>query len=169
LFNSVDVLPTLLGLCGIAVPDDVQGKNLSHAALGTVGEEPDSLYLQILGPGWPDRTKRVGLWRGVRTHRYTYARWRDRDGLCVLYDRDKDPFEVHNCVDDPEYAPVAEEMEARLLRWIEETGDPFDTGKRLPVTEMLDLGQVFTHPKWTKLAPSEYAVCAKKNEPDVLE
>jgi arylsulfatase A-like enzyme len=167
LFNSVDVLPTLLDLCGIAVPDDVQGKNLSHAAFGTIGEEPDSVYLQILGPGWPPRTKTVGLWRAVRTHRYTYARWKDRDGLCVLYDRQTDPLEMHNCINDREYAQVAEEMEARLRRWIEETGDPFDTGVRLPVTEMLDLGQTFIDPMWYEQAPREYAAAIKKNERDL--
>lgn len=64
MFNSVDVLPTLLGLSGIAVPDDVQGKNLSHAVLGIPGEDPDSVYLQMLGPGWPSRKKWLGLWRG---------------------------------------------------------------------------------------------------------
>jgi arylsulfatase A-like enzyme len=166
LFNSVDVLPTLLDLCGIDIPGDVQGKNLSHTVLGTGGEEPESVYLQILGPGWPIRTKTIGLWRAVRTHRYTYARWNDRGGLRVLYDRENDPLEMHNCVDDPQFVPVAEEMEARLLRWIEETGDPFDTGERLPVTEMLDLGQTFTNPKWYELAPPEYAASIKKNEND---
>ena len=164
LFNSVDVLPTLLDLCDVAVPDEVQGKGLSHAVLGTPGEEPDSAYLQILGPGWPTRTKSVGLWRAVRTHRYTYARWKDRDGLRVLYDRDVDPLEMRNLVDDPEYAQVVQQMEERLQEWLEETGDPFDTGRRLPVTEMLDLGQVFTNAKWYELAPGEYAASINKGD-----
>jgi arylsulfatase A-like enzyme len=166
-FNSVDVLPTLLGLCGIVVPEDVQGTDMSHVALGTPGESPDSVYLQILGPGWPTRTKTVGLWRAVRTHRYTYARWADRGGRRVLYDRQADPLEMHNCIDDPEYAAIAEDMEARLRRWMEETGDPFDTGERLPVTEMLDLGQTFIHPKWYQEAPQAYAAFVKKNDPDI--
>jgi len=162
LFNSVDVLPTLLGLCGIPIPDDVQGIDLSPAVLGASGEGLDSAYLQILGPGWPVRTKSVGLWRGVRTQRYTYARWKDRGGLRVLYDREVNPLEMHNLVDQPEYAGIASEMEERLQRWMEETGDPFDTGKRLPVTEMLDLGQVFIDTKWYQLAPKEYAASIEK-------
>ena len=157
LFNSVDVLPTLLAFSGVPIPDGVQGKDLSHVPLGIPGDEPDSAYLQILGPGWPPRTKSVGLWRGVRTHRYTYARWKDRDGLRVLYDREVDPLEMHNAIDEPEYAGVANEMEERLQRWIEETGDPFDSGERLPVTEMLDLGQEFINDMWYQQAPKEYA------------
>ena len=163
LFNSVDVMPTLLRLCGADVPDAVQGRDLSHAVLGVPGEEPDSVYLEMLGPGWPTRTKTVGLWRGVRTHRYTYARWHDCGGKRVLYDRDADPLEMHNRVDDPEYAGVAEQMEARLRRWMEETGDLFDTGQRLPVTGMLDLGQAFTTTRWHEQAPAEYVAAIEKN------
>ena len=163
MFNSVDVLPTLLSLCDVSVLDDVQGKNLSHAALGTPGEDPDSVYLQILGPGWPARTKWLGLWRGVRTHHYTYARWADRDGMRVLYDLRKDPLEMHNLMDDPEYAEVAKQMEERLQKWIKETGDPFDTGERLPVTEMLDLGQAFDSIRWHQSAPKEYVKAIERN------
>lgn len=166
LFSSVDVLPTLLGLCDITVPDDVQGRNLSHAALGTPGEEPDSVYLQILGPGWPPRRKWVGLWRGIRTHRYTYARWKDRGGMRILFDRKTDPYEMQNAIDEPEFAQVADELEERLQRWVEETGDPFDTGRRLPVTEMLDLGQMFTSTHWHQIAPPEYVAAMLKSESD---
>jgi arylsulfatase A-like enzyme len=163
MFNSVDVLPTLLGLCDISVPDDIQGKDLSHAVLGTSGEDPDSVYLQILGPGWPNRTKWVGLWRGVRTHDFTYARWKDRDGMRVLYDLKKDPLEMNNVIDDPDYAEVAEKMEKRLLKWIKETNDPFDTGKRLPDTEMLDIGQAIVPSKRQYNGPKEYLKAIEKN------
>ena len=163
LFNSVDVLPTLLGLCSIAVPDGVQGLDLSHAPLGTPGEEPDSVYLQMMGPGWPTRTKSVGLWRGVRTHRYTYARWKDNGGRRVLYDLQEDPLEMQNLIDDPAHAELAERLEARLQEWMETTGDPFDTGERLPVTEMLDVGQAFTTTKWHRLAPQEHVAAIEQN------
>jgi arylsulfatase A-like enzyme len=156
MFSSVDVLPTLLGLCEIDVPSHIQGKDLSKEILDPNAEGPDSVYLQILGPGWPDRTKWVGLWRGVRTNRYTYARWKDLDGLRVLYDREKDPMEMHNVIEREEYATIAVEMERLLQTWICQTGDPFDTGKRLPQTQMLDLGQMFTTPYWFDKAPSEY-------------
>ena len=157
ILNSVDVLPTLLGLCGIAPPRDVQGRDLSYAALGTNGAEPDSAFLQILGPGWPNRAKWVGLWRGVRTREYTYARWHDRGRRRVLYDLRKAPHEMRNLVQDPAYAAVADGLEQRLQQWLRDTEDPFDTGERLPVTEMLDLGQRFTSRRMHELAPQAYA------------
>jgi arylsulfatase A-like enzyme len=147
MFSSVDVMPTLLGLAGIDVPDGVQGLDLSHIALGEEGPEPDSAYLQILGPGWPHRGPWVGFWRGVRTQRWTYARWYG-SGDVWLFDRQSDPFEMKNLAGDPAHAAVQERLERRLRQWIDETGDPFETGARDPSTGMLKLGQRFTHKKW---------------------
>jgi len=166
LLSSVDLMPTLVSLCGGKIPEGVQGSDLSHAILGEPGEEPDSVYLQILGPGWPTRTKWIGLWRGLRDHRYTYARWKDREGMRVLYDRQTDPLEMRNVVDDPAYADIAAAMEARLQLWIAETDDPFEAGRRLPVTDMLDLGQRFTNEDWYDQAPKGYveALLRKSSE-----
>jgi hypothetical protein len=105
----------------------------------------------------------VGLWRGVRTHRYTYARWKDCDGRRILYDLQEDPLEMQNLIHDPAYAGLAERLEARLQEWMETTGDPFDTGERLPVTEMLDVGQAFTTTKWHQLALREYVAAIEGN------
>jgi arylsulfatase A-like enzyme len=165
MLNSVDVMPTLLGLCGVEIPDAVQGRDLSHAALGTPGDAPDSVYLQILGTGWPDRATWLGLWRGVRTHRYTYARWHDRDGMRVLYDLRNDPLEMKNLADDPAHAQVAREMEERLQRWITETDDPFDSGPRLPVTGMLDLEQRLVRQRDYGLLPPGYGAAIEKYRP----
>ncbi|MEM6428585.1 MAG: sulfatase-like hydrolase/transferase [Deinococcota bacterium] len=156
-FSSVDVMPTLLGLAGLDTPAGVQGQDLSHVFTGGEGSEPDSTFLQILGPGWPTRSKWVGLWRGVRTPRYTYARWHDRDGLRLLFDRERDPLELNNVVDDPEYKDVAEKLEQRLKQWLSDTQDPFDTGARLPATDMLDVQQRLSHEMWYTQAPSEYS------------
>jgi len=162
LFNSVDVMPTLLGLCDIDIPDGVQGTDLSHAAIGAEGPEPDSVYLQIMGPGWPGRDKWIGLWRGVRTHDYTYARWADRDGLRMLYDLNTDPLEMTNVVDDPAYADIAAAMEKRLQQWLAETDDPFDTGPRYPGTDMLDVGQRFIDERHYDSHPIEYSHALRK-------
>jgi len=142
--SSVDVMPTLLGLCDVAVPQTVQGTPVSPVAGDTRGDVPDSVYLQVLGTGWPTRDEWTGLWRGLRTHDFTYARWNHPCRKRLLFDRKKDPLEMHNVADDPEYAHVARQMEERLKQWIEKTADPFDTGKRLPDTGMLDLGQVLS-------------------------
>jgi arylsulfatase A-like enzyme len=166
--NSVDVMPTLLKLCDAGAPTGVQGRDLSHAALGVPGQEPDSVYLQMMGPGWPDRVKSVGLWRAVRTARYTYARWADYGGKRMLLDRQDDPLEMQNRIDDPGYAETAQRLESRLQAWIAEAGDPFDSGSRLPQTDMLDLGQNFIRPEWYARAPEQYAAALAEHRVDDL-
>ena len=157
MFNSVDVLPTLMALAGAAGADGVQGRDLSHAFRGVVGDDPDSVYLQILGPGWPDRAKAIGLWRGVRTADFTYARWHDRGGRRVLYDRRSDPLEMRNVAAAPDYAEAAQRLEGRLKQWMAETADPFDTGERIGETEMLNLGQACTSLWGHQKLPPAYA------------
>ncbi len=150
LFNSVDVMPTLLSLCGLTIPGEIFGKDLSGAALGGKCETPDSVYLQILGPGWPHRGKWLGYWRGVRTDRWVYARWWKDEVEPKLFDRLNDPYEMDNLYGKPEYAQIQEMMEKRLEQWMEYTNDPFDTGERDPKTGMLLLGQKFSDDKWNK-------------------
>lgn len=53
-FNSVDIAPTTLGLCGIAKPSWMEGTDYSHYRLAHRPEasEPDSAYLeQVVPPG----------------------------------------------------------------------------------------------------------------------
>lgn len=149
MFSSVDVMPTLLGLCGVAVPKEVQGRNLAYVPTGKDGPAPpDSVYLMNMGPGWPGRGKWVGFWRGVRTDRWVYARWHDNEHEPVLFDLKEDPYEMHNLAGKSKVTQVQKELEDRLQRWIKETGDPFDTGPRDPNTGMLMLGQEFASEKW---------------------
>ena len=145
LVSSVDLMPTILSLCDAKIPDSVQGVDQSHHLLGADGPRSDSVYLQILGPGWPHRGEWVGFWRGLRTDRWVYARWYKDEYGPVLFDRDSDPYELNNLAGSPDYIDCQNEQEARLSRWIEETGDPFDTGVRDPKTGILELGQQFNN------------------------
>jgi len=159
MMSSVDLMPTLLSLMGLDIPSGIQGLDLSHAALGKKGNEPESVYLQILGPGWPHRGKWVGYWRGVRTNRHVYARWHANEYGPKLFDREKDPLEMNNLLwrnpykkDPPKdwenSLTLQKEMEELLQEWIKKTDDPFDTGERDPKTGMLLLGQKFSHDKY---------------------
>ncbi len=150
MFNSVDVMPTLLKMTGTVLPNSMAGQDLSFAMLGQEGKGPDSVFFQILGQGWPHRGPWLGYWRGVRTDRYVYARWYDEDLQPLLFDRDKDPAEMNNCYGKEAYADVQQKMEQLLQAWLAKLQDPFDTGERDPETHMLCLGQKFTHEKWNR-------------------
>ena len=152
MFSSVDVMPTLLALCGVGIPDGMQGHNLVHVATGMDGPEPpDSVYLMNMGTGWPNRKKWVGCWRGLRTDRWLYARWyNENDHEPVLFDRKNDPYELNNLAGNPEFAKVQQDMEARLKRWMADTGDPFETGRRESKKGMLDM-KFKLQPRWSSV------------------
>ena len=119
LLSHVDLAPTLLSLCGLAVPEGVQGTDLSGVVLGTTDRGPDSAFFQIFVPFAGDATPRP--WRGVRTDRHMYAR--TQEGPWVLYDLEDDPYERENLADDPAHAALRERMEAKLAGWMKRTGD----------------------------------------------
>jgi len=154
LFSHVDFAPTLLSLCGVPVPTGMQGQDLSGVILGT-DDGPDSAFFQIFGP-YHGGDIRAG-WRGVRTHRYMYARYQDRPW--VLYDLDADPYEQNNLAGTAEAADIQQTMETLLTEWMQKTGDSWAKDWTVPVE---DKGRLYTHRK-TFYSVQEYLEWAKAN------
>ena len=107
--NTPDLMPTLLSLAGVSIPETVEGMDLSHCVCGKPGPEPEAAFLQGMGPSvdWDDGFE----WRALRDKRYTYARFR-AGGQEELYDNAADPLQLINLVN----APEEEENLARLRR-----------------------------------------------------
>jgi arylsulfatase A-like enzyme len=134
----VDFAPTLLSLCGLKPTREMQGADLSRLILGQSQRGPDTAYFQIFGPYDGDGTTQS--WRGARTGRYMYARSERQPWL--LYDLEKDPFELKNLAGDPAAASLRAEMERRLAAWMRRTGDSW----RYDWTEKVeDRGRLYTH------------------------
>jgi arylsulfatase A-like enzyme len=130
-FTHVDFAPTMLGLCGLRPPASMQGVDLSGVVTGKGGRGPDDAFLQIFGPFHGDGTE--AGWRGVRTQRYTYARYQDRPW--VLYDDERDPYQMRNLAADPGSRPLLAEMERRVKTWMERTGDSWSNDWTYPVED----------------------------------
>jgi len=128
LFGSVNIMPTLLGLMGVDIPNTVEGKDLSGFILGNATEpEPDSVLIEVITPCGRvmDRTG-MRAWRGVRTKRYTYARFHDEHW--VLFDNKLDPLQRRNLIYNKEYNGLKGKMKAKLDEWLKKTNDPFLPG-----------------------------------------
>ena len=71
--ESIDILPTLLGLASLAVPERLRGRDFS-ALLGAeaMDEEPEPrpVFAQLLRHGSFQRSVRVGDWKLVETYRF---------------------------------------------------------------------------------------------------
>lgn len=154
-FTHVDVAPTLLTFCGIKPPAVMQGTDLTPVLLHQTGAQaPDSAFFQIFGPFQGDGTE--DGWRGVRTRRYMYARFENRPW--VLYDMEKDPYQLQNLVDDPAHRAAREDMERRLSRWMTRTSDSWRYNWHVLVE---DKGRLYS--RETFYSVDEYLTWAKAN------
>ena len=129
-FTHVDFAPTLLGMAGIDGPRAMQGTNLAGAIAGQ-GRGQDSAFFQIFGPYAGDGTQ--AGWRGVRTERYMYARYREQPWL--LYDLERDPYEMRNLALEASARGLLAGMEKKLAHWMEQTGDRWDYNWSAPVED----------------------------------
>lgn len=130
-FSLVDFAPTLLRLCGLEPPAATQGLDFSARILGRKQELPDSAFFQIFGPYLAGRVE--AGWRGVRTDRYTYARYETKPW--VLYDVREDPYQLNNLAEDPAAQSIRDNMEQRLAQWMRETGDAWSYNWSVPVED----------------------------------
>jgi arylsulfatase A-like enzyme len=125
--NTPDIMPTLLGLSGLAIPKSVEGKDFSGVIRGSQSPDNDAALISCPVPFHQWGYRRGGReYRGVRTRRYTYTR--DLNGPWLLYDNQMDPHQLRNLCNDPEYAKVRRELEKMLAQKLKETNDEFLSG-----------------------------------------
>ncbi len=107
LVRTVDVMPTVLDLLGMAAPASVTGRSLAGAMTGASASDgkPSEAYSESLYPlnqfGWSDL-------KSLRAGRYKYIDAPRPE----LYDLERDPQEEHNLYDARR--PLADGMRNRL-------------------------------------------------------
>ncbi len=124
LINMEDIMPTLLRLCGVPIPNTVEGIDYSDYLHG--GKNPSDGATLISCPApFGQWERKIGgqEYRGIRTQRYTYVRNLKEPWL--LYDNQSDPYQTNNLVNIPEFAPLQAQLEATLKRKLKEQGDDF--------------------------------------------
>ena len=127
-FNTVDIFPTILGLCGLGdrTPREVEGMDLSHLATGKGGAEPEAALLMNTGAcaSWEDGHE----WRALRDKRFTYAVYRGSDKLPrkeLLFDNVADPYQMTDLIGDPAHAKTAARFREMLWDRMSELNDTF--------------------------------------------
>ena len=130
--NTEDLMPTLLGLCGVKIPESVEGLDFSAHIRG--GECPGDGAVVITCPqpfGQFLRRNGGREYRGIRTARYTYVR--DLNGPWLLFDNEQDPHQMRNLCNQPVYAELQTRLDSQLRKKLKEHGDEF-----LPVPVYLE-------------------------------
>jgi len=104
--SLVDVMPTLLELCGIAAPDTVQGTSVAPVLLGqrkTVGQN-----VALIETSSAD---------GVRTPKHVFFVDRKKGRGEHLFDISADPFELKDLAGDSAGREVLEALRVRVDEW----------------------------------------------------
>jgi arylsulfatase A-like enzyme len=129
--NTPDLMPTLLGVCGLPIPGTVEGQDYTSLMQGgedeaEVGDFAPSAFLNYPVSFAMSRAQGLPAYRGVRTARYTYVR--THEGPWLLYDNVEDPYQMHNLCADPAYARIQARLETELAAWLSRLGDRFLPG-----------------------------------------
>jgi arylsulfatase A-like enzyme len=120
--GTVDIMPTLLGLCGLEIPGTVEGDDLSACVRDQVELEDRSVLYMSVCP-FSERNYLDPAYRALRTDRYTFV-WTS-EGTYFLFDDVEDPYQLNNLADVPEAAEVRKELKQELTRQLEKIDDPF--------------------------------------------
>lgn len=126
--GTPDIMPTLLGLCGIAIPDTVEGSDFSAIFAGATEPQDHAALIECPSPfGEWTRAKGGREYRGLRTKRYTYVR--DLQGPWLMYDNEQDPYQMKNLINDPEHAALQQSLDTRLQAMLKSRKDTFERGE----------------------------------------
>lgn len=122
-FNTPDIMPTLLGLCDIGIPETVEGDDFSTAVHGSGQPRKNAA---ILSCPWPFAKYGLAEFRGIRTQNHTYVR--RHEGPWLLYDNRKDPYQLENLSGKPDHREMQNKLDSLLAQRLNETNDEFLPG-----------------------------------------
>ena len=129
-FGIPDIMPTLLGLVGVPVPDGVEGMSFANHMLGQAEAPFEASLFGCYVPFANYADEHSGReYRGVRTSRYTYVR--DLEGPWLLYDNEEDAYQLENLCNQSEMRAVQTHLEGVLSDLLEKQSDTFATSREL--------------------------------------
>ncbi len=121
LVSTESIPKTILSLAGVEIGDAMIGEKLLDVVQKKDHNRIEQVFAQI-------SESRIG--RVIRTPEYLYAVYApgvnggekgasDFYADDYLYDLKKDPWQLNNIVENPDYQAVKEDLRSRLLNWIE--------------------------------------------------
>ncbi|MEG0942570.1 MAG: sulfatase [Angelakisella sp.] len=121
---SVDIMPTILNLCGITIPEDVEGRSLETLLRdGCDSTLPDYVFYQIpIEKEGPEKHPEAE--RGIRTTSWLYVEVNAKPAY--LFDLKNDPDEVQNLVNCPHVMGTQEKLSALLRTTMQQYNDRWD-------------------------------------------
>ena len=111
--DTPDIMPTLLGLCGLEVPATVEGRDWSPVLRGEAALRGDEAALLNASVASTELVRNdMSPYRGLRSARYSYVR--NLEGPWLFYDNVADPYQKHNLIGSAEHAGLQADLDRRL-------------------------------------------------------
>ncbi|TDN90419.1 putative sulfatase [Salegentibacter sp. 24] len=113
LTQNLDFAPTFLDFAGANIPEDMQGKSLRPLINNSISDDDfrNAIYYHYYDFPAFHMVKRH---YGIRTDRFKLIHFYDDIDVWEMYDLKKDPKEMTNIYNHPEYAGVRKQLHASL-------------------------------------------------------
>ena len=121
-FNTVDIMPSLLSMMGLPVPEEAEGSDYSSCIEGKTDTGEGAL---MMGTGPTAVFGDGNEWRAYRTKQYTYAVFKS-DGQELLFDNQADPYQMHNLIGEPGCEAIAVSLKEKMWAKMEAISDTFE-------------------------------------------
>ncbi len=110
--TNIDFAPTLLDLANISTDQKMQGQSFKPLLKGETPKkwQTGAYYHYYEFPYW----HHVQPHYGIRTQKYTLAHFYYNIDVWELYDLEKDPDQINNIINNPEYANVISVLKSQL-------------------------------------------------------
>lgn len=118
MIENIDVAPTILDVAGMETPENMDGDSFAPMLEGESMEWKDHIFYEYF---WERPFPQTPTTYAVRNDSMKYIRYHGVWDINELYHIKDDPEEANNLIRDDEYQEVAEELNAALFDWLEET------------------------------------------------
>jgi len=122
--SGIDIMPTVLALLDLPIPDSVEGTDLSSTFRGESDEGTPYAYIQYEHCIYPRDVAQA--WRAIRTGQWACTHTQ-LGGPTQLHDLKADPYQLTNLVESPNHRPILADLTTQMHTIAHRIGDAFFT------------------------------------------
>ncbi len=128
--QNIDIAPTILEIASFKKPRQMDGVSFYPLLLNKKIDWRKEIFYEYY---WERAFPQTPTTFGVRTNKYKYIYYHGIWDKNELYDLEKDPHEMNNLIDKPEFSTVANEMNKKMFDWLDNSG-----GMQIPLRRDAD-------------------------------
>lgn len=112
---NIDMAPTFLDLAGVKVPPTMHGRSIVPLLKGETKGWRNSFLTEYFHEG----KEAIQTWQAVRTERWKFVHYPEKNSKDELYDLKADPYEMKNLLDEPGTQETRKQLQDELKRLLE--------------------------------------------------